>query len=93
MKFVCDHDLHIHTYLSNCSGDINQTPENILHYAKTNNLNTICITDQYWDSSIPYNTTDNSWYQNQNFAHIAKSLPLPQDENVKFLFVPLTCYN
>lgn len=86
MRFVCDHDLHIHTYLSNCSGDINQTPENILKYAKNNNLKTICITNHYWDSDIPYNTANNVWYQNQNFEHVSKSLPLPQDKAVRCLF-------
>ena len=86
MKFSFDHDLHIHTYLSNCSGDITQTPVNILNYAKKYNLNTICVTDHYWDDSIPYNTIDNSWYQNQNFEHISKIKPLPNDENIRFLF-------
>lgn len=86
MRFVCDHDLHIHTYLSNCSKDINQTPENILKYAKNNNLNTICITDHYWDSVIPYNTVDNSWYQNQNFEHISKIKPLPKEQGIRVLF-------
>ena len=86
MRFVCDHDLHIHTYLSNCSGDINQTPQNILNYAKNNNLNTICITDHYWDSSIPYNTGNNAWYQNQNFEHISQALPLPTAQGIRVLF-------
>lgn len=86
MRFACDHDLHIHTYLSNCSKDVNQTPENIIKYAKNNNLNTICFTDHYWDSSIPYNTADNPWYQNQNFEHVSQIKPLPQAQDIRSLF-------
>lgn len=83
MKFSIDHDLHIHTFLSNCSGDPNQTPANILNYAKRNGLKTVCITDHYWDSAVPL---DIPWYANQDFKHVSQSLPLPQDKDVRFLF-------
>lgn len=86
MKFIIDNDLHIHTYLSLCSKDEKQNPNAILDYAKTNNLKNICITDHYWDSAVSCNTSVNWWYQEQNFDHISKILPLPKDDNVRFLF-------
>ena len=83
MRFKVDHDLHIHSQLSRCSRHPEQTPENILKYAKDNNLSCIVITDHYWDSAVD---GASPWYQTQNFEHISKSKPLPQCEGVKFLF-------
>ena len=34
MRFVVDHDYHIHSYLSLCSHDDEHTPARILQYAK-----------------------------------------------------------
>ncbi|MCR5782891.1 MAG: hypothetical protein K6G90_09185 [Clostridia bacterium] len=53
MKYTIDHDLHIHTKLSSCSQDPRQTTEKILGYALNNGLKTICVTDHYWDETIP----------------------------------------
>ncbi len=86
MRFTIDHDLHIHTRLSICSDDPDQTPESILRHAKETHLKTICITDHYWDSAVPCTTAVNWWYEKQNFEHISQSLPLPQSEDVRFLF-------
>lgn len=86
MKFIVDHDLHIHTKLSICSQNNEQSPARILQYAKEKGLNTICVTDHYWDKAVACNTKVNWWYEAQNFEHISQSLPLPQDEKVKFLF-------
>ena len=86
MKYVIDHDLHIHTFLSICSQDETQIPENILKAAKSRGLKTICVTDHYWDDLVPCNTKYNWWYREQNFAHISKYLPLPKDDEVRFLF-------
>lgn len=83
MKFTFDHDLHIHTHLSTCSGEPEQTVENILEYAKRNNLSKICVTDHYWDENVP---GASFWYQPQNFLHIKKSLPLPKADGIEFLF-------
>jgi len=38
MKFKVDHDYHIHSFLSSCSHDPEQTPERILAYAKERKL-------------------------------------------------------
>ena len=83
MRYVIDHDLHIHTHLSSCSGHPQQTTDNILRYALDNGLKTICVTDHYWDETIP---GASGWYAPQNTAHIRQSLPLPQAEGVRFLF-------
>ena len=86
MKYVIDNDLHIHTRLSICSNDEEQTPENILQIAKERNLKTICLTDHYWDGLVPCDTKVNWWYEAQNFSHISQSLPLPKDKDVRCLF-------
>ena len=52
MRFTYDHDLHIHSRISPCGGDPNQTPERILQYAVDNGLKTICVTDHYWDGTV-----------------------------------------
>ena len=83
MKYVIDHDYHIHSYLSSCSRHPEQTKENILKYAKRCAYRSICMTDHFWDSKID---GASNWYMEQNFEHIAKSLPLPEDDEVKFLF-------
>ena len=83
MKYVIDNDLHSHSKLSICSDDPEQTPERILEYAKNAGLKQICITDHYWDENVE---GASNWYKPQNYAHITKACPLPQDENCKFLF-------
>lgn len=83
MRYVYDHDLHIHSGLSLCSGDPEQTPARILDYAKEKGLTTICLTDHFWDERIP---GPSDWYARQDFAHIAAARPLPQAEGIRFLF-------
>lgn len=83
MRFAIDHDYHIHSQLSKCSSDPEQTPERILQYAKEFGLKKICVTDHYWDSSVE---GASPWYKPQNFEHVCASLPLPQADGVEFLF-------
>ena len=83
MKFKIDHDFHIHSNRSTCSRDPEQTTEKILQYAKDFGLSQICITDHYWDSAIE---GASAWYAPQNYEHIAKALPLPKADGIKFLF-------
>lgn len=83
MRYLVDNDLHIHSYLSICSNDPLQTPENILEYAKKNDLRTICLADHFWDETVE---GASNWYKPQNYAHISVAKPLPQDENIRFLF-------
>ena len=83
MKYTIDHDLHIHSQLSWCSGDQEQTPENILEYAKREGLKQICLTDHMWDKAAG---TPGDWYGHQDIPHIRQALPLPEAEGVQFLF-------
>lgn len=82
-KFKFDHDLHIHSQLSSCSRDPEQTPERILQYAKDEGLHTVCITDHYWDSAVE---GPSKWYAPQDFDHISEAKPLPEAEGIRFLF-------
>ncbi len=83
MRYIVDNDLHIHSHLSFCSGDPEQTTERILKYAEENGLKTICITDHFWDERVEGGF---EMYKLQDFNHISLSKPLPQSENVRFLF-------
>ena len=83
MQFIVDHDLHIHSGLSACSGDANQSKERILQYAKDEGLKTICVTDHFWDEKVEGSS---KWYAPQDFAHISQIKPLPQAEGIRFLF-------
>ena len=83
MKYIIDNDMHIHSKLSLCSNDPEQTCENILSRAKENGLKTICITDHFWDESVE---GASNWYKKQNYQHIAEAKPLPQTEGIRFLF-------
>lgn len=88
MRYVYDNDLHIHSKISLCSDDPEQTNERILQYAKENNLKTICLTDHFWDESVSgvKDGGASNWYAVQNFEHICKAKPLPRTEGIKFLF-------
>ena len=84
MKFRYDHDLHIHSYISACSQDVEQTPETILQYAQEHNLHTICLTDHFWDENI---SGASPFYDlHHKFGQIIKAKPLPQVDGINFLF-------
>ncbi len=83
MKYQIDHDLHIHSYLSTCSGDPDQNPENLLRLAERDGLSVLCLTDHFWDSDVP---GASEWYKPQDYEHVSRILPLPQSESVKFWF-------
>ncbi|MBR3965629.1 MAG: PHP domain-containing protein [Clostridia bacterium] len=83
MKYIIDHDYHIHSHLSICSNDKEQTPERMLEYAATHSLKKICITDHFWDDKIP---GASDFYAPQNLDRIKKSLPLPKRDGIEFYF-------
>ena len=83
MKFKIDHDYHIHSMLSSCSNDPEQSAERILQYAKDAGLKRICITDHFWDERV---AGASGWYAPQNFEHISRAKPLPSAEGIEFLF-------
>ncbi len=83
MRYKIDHDLHNHSYLSECSSDPAENVDFFLDYAKKNRLHTFGVTDHYWDSSV---STPSNWYKPQNFEHISKILPFPKCDGVNLLF-------
>ncbi len=83
MKFIIDHDLHLHSQLSLCSGHPEQTAEKLLKYAQEQGLKHICLTDHFWDETVP---GASDWYKPQNSLHIKKALPLPAAEGIRFDF-------
>lgn len=90
MKFIIDHDLHLHSQLSSCSGHPGQTTEALLNYAREQGFRHICITDHFWDEAVP---GASDWYRPQNLPHIAQSLPLPEAEGITFHFGCETDFN
>ncbi len=84
VRYQVDHDLHIHSGLSLCSLDKEQTPARILQYAVENGFKHICLTDHFWDEGVPH--VDFDFYNVQNTAYIARVLPLPRAEGVTFHF-------
>ena len=83
MKYVLDNDLHIHSELSLCSNHPEQTADNLLKYAENANLKSLCVTDHYWDETVP---GASDWYKIQNTEHINAILPLPKSDKVDFRF-------
>ncbi len=83
MRYIVDNDLHIHSYLSQCSSDPEQNNDFILQYALDNGLSTIALTNHYWDEKVGFAS---SWYMPQNTPHIKEALPLPKHDGVRFLF-------
>lgn len=83
MRYVYDNDLHIHSGLSSCSNDPEQTPERILEYAKNNGLKTVCLTDHFWDETVE---GASEWYKPQNYTWISQAKPLPEADGIRFLF-------
>lgn len=84
MRFQYDHDLHIHTQYSGCSSDPEQNNEQILSYARKNGLHTICVTDHFWDEIIQIERP--LCYRQHTFDNLYKSLPLPKENGIQFLF-------
>lgn len=83
MRYIADHDLHIHTGLSLCSGDPEQNKDTILNYGIENGMTTLCLTDHMWDSRVP---GASGWYQKQSYEYICQALPLPKTDKLQYLF-------
>lgn len=83
MKYRIDHDMHLHSQLSLCSGHPEQTAENLLKYAKEMGFRQLCLTDHFWDDRVE---GARNWYKKQDYAHIAQALPLPQTDGIRFDF-------
>lgn len=88
MRYMVDHDFHIHSGGSMCSGDPEQTPARILQYAIDEGFSAVALTDHFWDETVPM--LQGGWgpdfYTSQNWEHILKQLPLPSHDRIRFLF-------
>lgn len=84
MRYITDNDLHIHTFASPCSADPEMTPERILDYAEENGFSLVCITDHFWDETVPGASPFIA--SHETFAHLAKNLPLPKREGIRLMF-------
>lgn len=83
MRFIADHDFHIHSTVSCCCKDPLQTPERILEYAKENGFGRICLTNHFWDENVP---SEAEWIDEHSYSYLVSVLPLPKCENIDFLF-------
>lgn len=83
MRYVADHDFHIHSTVSRCCHDKTQTPEAILNYAKENGYKQICLTNHFWDEKVK---SEAEWIEEHNFSFVSSVLPLPECEGIDFLF-------
>lgn len=63
------HDAHVHTQLSSCCNDPEQTPANILQKAAALGLRTVGFTDHLWVSDLP---GASKWYRPQDESHVLK---------------------
>lgn len=84
MRYVIDHDFHLHSILSPCVPDQSLTPERILEYAEEYKLKTIVLTDHFWDSKAEGNPLE--YMKEENLEHISQALPLPQKNGIRYLF-------
>lgn len=84
MRYVVDHDLHIHSFLSACSRNPEQNPERMVRYARENGLKMVCVTDHFWDED---QGSGAPCYGEENVFDKKKWLgEIPQQEDVRFLF-------
>ena len=82
MRYIADHDFHIHSTVSLCCHDENQTPETLLEYAKKNGFKRICLTNHFWDENVD---SEAEWRDEHNFSANVSVLPLPSCDGVEFL--------
>ena len=83
MRYIADHDFHIHSTVSRCCHDETQTPDAILRYAKKNGFRKICLTNHFWDEDV---SSEAEWIEDHNFSFVSSVLPLPEDDRIEFLF-------
>ena len=83
MRYIADHDFHIHSTVSRCCKDPLQTPERLLSYAEENGFRGLCLTNHFWDETV---NSEAEWIEEHSYKYLSSVLPLPQGENTVFLF-------
>lgn len=84
MRYIVDHDLHIHSKISPCSRDDRQCKEAILAYGLTNRFKLVGVTDHFWDLNVDYG--DAPGWLDVGEERWRSILPLPQSKECRFLF-------
>ena len=87
MQYIIDHYDHIHSTVSGCCYDPDQTPENILKYAEEKGLKRIVLADHFWDR-LSRGDERFCWkqYDSSSMESLKSVLPLPKSDKVEFLF-------
>ena len=84
MKYVLDHDIHLHSKFSPCSGDARQTVESLLAYGVTNGYRLLALTDHAWDENI--DVPHRGWVGfGATWQNLLQLAPLPQAKGTHFL--------
>jgi len=83
MRYIADHDFHIHSTVSRCCKDPGQTPDRILRYAEENGFNKICLKNHFWDEKVE---SEAEWIEEHGYSYLTSVLPLPESEGINFLF-------
>ena len=83
MRYVLDHDLHNHSFISPCSRDDRQTKQAIFAYALTNGYRLVALTDHGWDTKVDDKGAP-GWGGN-DMERLRSNLPLPQAKRCRFL--------
>ena len=80
------HDVHIHNYLSSCSGDNGATVESYIDICKNNGLKLMGFANHTWDESIPL-PAPSGFYTRQSMAYQMQIKPqIPKDvDGIKVL--------
>ena len=79
------HDVHIHNYLSTCSGDNQATVENYIAAAKAQGLSLMGFANHVWDESIPF-PARSGFYAKQSMAYQMQiKSQIPKNAGIKIL--------
>ena len=62
------HDVHIHNYLSSCSGDNGATPESYIELCHKNGLKLMGFANHTWDETVPF-PAPSGFYKKQSMAY------------------------
>ena len=74
------HDIHLHTFLSDCCHDERMTTAAVLEHALNKGYDTLCYTDHCWDSTVP---GASNWYAPQSIEHAFSNHPLPESKDIR----------
>ena len=83
MRYIADHDYHIHSTVSLCCHDDTQTPQALFDYAKRNGFTSICLTNHFWDETV---ASEAEWIEEHGYSYLTSVLPLPQSDGIDFFF-------